>query len=680
MDSIAYLSDLENDTKTWWKTGDGKLYLLHPVQSHALASIGTSSPRIDATTLLSAIDQCRVIKDDYEIGLIRQANKVSADAHRAVLEKIKSFENESQVEGIFLDTCVSEGAHNQAYNIIAGSGSNASVLHYGKNDEPLAGRQVLLIDAGAEWNCYASDVTRTFPISGTWTKEAKAIYNIVEKMQENVISRLKPGVHYRDMQVLAHVIAANGLLELGILHNGTAAEIIKAGTTLAFFPHGLGHHVGLEVHDVLNIRISKEDEQERHSATSGARTLHCQLAQPDLEGKPICTSPPHLSSNPSEIYATLNDPSICLAPVREDSPTLKEDMVITVEPGLYFSKFALENHFLKDPVHSRYINTEVLGRYVDVGGVRIEDDILITRDGFENLTTALKGEDALKVIRGEEGVLLNGFEDLSMAPKGGFIRGEKEESGLSGLPMGFVERSFRGHGEDVAHPRSTACNKEEEEEAGSEYITLRAPSKGLQQLGLDARDIIEHDSLLSVARKKEGSGHDRPPGPSQPQNHSIEAGSDGLLLDEAEASSSSANNTITTHLASEDTEARRRLQDKHKRMEDKNKRMEEKNKRAEHRKRKNFYLERLETEARQLMRRRDVDKRELDEKRKENERLRMVLERWGEEKEEMERREEMGREMGREMRREREGGDCFPVSGEGGLMGAFPFGGEGEEE
>ncbi|KAE9986794.1 hypothetical protein EG327_004163 [Venturia inaequalis] len=404
VDSIAYLNDLETDTKAWWKTGNGKLYLLHPIHSHAIASLDTSSPRIDATTLQSAIDHCRVIKDDYEINLIRRANKVSADAHRAVLKKIRSFENESQVEGIFLDTCVSQGAHNQSYNIIAGSGSNASVLHYGKNDEPLAGRQVLLIDAGAEWNCYASDVTRTFPLSGTWTKEAKAIYDIVEEMQETVISRLKPGVHYRDMQVLAHAIAANGLLELGILHNGTAAEILKAGTTLAFFPHGLGHHMGLEVHDVLNIRISAEhDADERNLAASEqGNSLFYHLNHPDLKGNPICNAASSLASVATEVYATLTDAAFCMAPVRTDSPTLKEGMVITVEPGIYFSPFALRNHFLKDPVHSKYINKDVLKRYMDVGGIRIEDDILITTENYENLTTAPKGDAALHLIRGEE--------------------------------------------------------------------------------------------------------------------------------------------------------------------------------------------------------------------------------------------------------------------------------------
>lgn len=420
-DTIAYVTELEAAVKTWWNTGDGKLYLLHPIPS--IANINTSSPRVDSTILRSVIDQCRVIKDDYEIKLIRQANKVSADAHRAVLEKIRSFENESQVEGIFLDTCVSEGAHNQAYNIIAGSGSNASVLHYGKNDEPLAGRQVLLIDAGAEWNCYASDVTRTFPICGQWTKEARAIYDLVAKMQDEVIYRLKPGVHYRDMQVLAHVIAANGLLKLGILHNGTAAEILKAGTTLAFFPHGLGHHVGLEVHDVLDVPIQMSDPQEQRFQALGTSDLSFHLRGTDISGIPVwnpTSSFTYPQPNESELYSTFNDSEVCMSPARLDSPTLKEGMVITVEPGIYFSKFALENHFLLDPVHSKYINNDILDRYMAVSGVRIEDDILITKNGHENLTSAPKGENALKIIRGEE-----------------------EDPELHHLPTGLAERNCK---------------------------------------------------------------------------------------------------------------------------------------------------------------------------------------------------------------------------------------------
>jgi Xaa-Pro aminopeptidase len=161
------------------------------------------------------------------------------------------FKNEAQVEAIFLDACVAEDAKHQAYEVIAASGENASTLHYIKNDEPLEGRQFMCLDAGCEWECYASDVTRTFPISGAWpSKEAKEIYDLVQNMQTTCISRLAPGARFLDLHVLAHQIAIQGLMSLGILHNGDPEEIYRAGTSRAFFPHGLGHHLGLEVHDV----------------------------------------------------------------------------------------------------------------------------------------------------------------------------------------------------------------------------------------------------------------------------------------------------------------------------------------------------------------------------------------------------------------------------------------------
>jgi Xaa-Pro dipeptidase len=109
----------------------------------------------------------------------------------------------------------------------------------------------MCLDAGCEWQLYASDITRTFPLSGQWrSKEAENIYLLVEKMQESCIEGLGPGIRYLDLHIKAHQIAIDGLLALGILHNGTKEEIFKAGTSRAFFPHGLGHHVGLEVHDV----------------------------------------------------------------------------------------------------------------------------------------------------------------------------------------------------------------------------------------------------------------------------------------------------------------------------------------------------------------------------------------------------------------------------------------------
>ncbi|KAL9119434.1 MAG: hypothetical protein Q9187_004015 [Circinaria calcarea] len=312
---------------------------------------------VDSKVLLSAIDACRVIKDSHEIGLIRRANEVSDIAHRTVLKNIRHFKNEAQIEGIFTDACISRKAK-QAYSIIAGSGENAGTLHYVKNDESLKGKQLVCLDAGAEVECYASDVTRTFPISGSWpSQEAKDIYEIVQLMQESCISKLKPGVRMLDLHILAHRIAIDGLLRLGIFHNASPEEIYEMGTSKGFYPHGLGHHLGLEVHDVLGLPVLKYVGE--WCPVLDAATSPCNLDQPELE----------------------------------------EGMVITIEPGIYFSRYELERAYLSSPIHSKFINREILDRYWPVGGARIEDDILITADGYENLTTAPKGEEALDIIR-----------------------------------------------------------------------------------------------------------------------------------------------------------------------------------------------------------------------------------------------------------------------------------------
>ena len=300
-----------------------------------------------------------MIKDHHEIACIRQANKISTLAHRAVLRSIARFKNEAQIQGLFVDVCITESAK-QSYSVIAGSGENAGTLHYVKNNEPLKGRQLVCLDAGAEFQCYASDVTRTFPISGSWpSNEARNIYSLVQLMQETCIKQLRPGVKMIDLHKDAHKIATAGLLSLGLLHNGTHHEILRVGTSRAFFPHGLGHHLGLDVHDVNGIPIMRYRGK----------------------GSPIL------------------DITTARAPCLPDQPALEEGMVVTIEPGIYFSRYELCRAWLHSPIHSKYINQEVLEKYWAVGGVRIEDDILITANGYENLTTAPKGEAALEIIR-----------------------------------------------------------------------------------------------------------------------------------------------------------------------------------------------------------------------------------------------------------------------------------------
>ncbi|KAL8999389.1 MAG: hypothetical protein Q9188_005893 [Gyalolechia gomerana] len=304
----------------------------------------------DHKFLQPAIDKCRVTKDSYEIALLRHANTVSARAHTAVLRAIPKAKNEQDLEATFIASCISSGAKNQAYHGIFGSGENAATLHYQHNNQPLEARRNILVDAGAEWDCYCSDVTRTMPLNGKFDTESRQIHEIVEKMQDAAFALLKAGVKWEDLHIRAHEVAVEGLLALGILCNGTADELMKERLGVAFFPHGLGHYLGMDTHD-----------------TGG---------NPNYEDKDI-------------IFRYLR--------IRGEIP---EGGVVTVEPGVYFCRFIIEP-YLKDERTKKYIDEKVLERYWAVGGVRIEDDVLVTEDGYETLTTAPKGiEEMEKIISG----------------------------------------------------------------------------------------------------------------------------------------------------------------------------------------------------------------------------------------------------------------------------------------
>nr|POE85231.1 putative xaa-pro aminopeptidase [Quercus suber] len=314
--------------------------------------------------LKQAMNACRVIKDEHEIALITQANDVSSAAHTEVLRRLHTFTNEAEVDAIYMQTCIKAHAKEQAYAPIVGAGSNGSVLHYEANNQDFADGQTMVIDAGCEVSCYASDITRTLPLNakvpGHWpSKEAESVYELVERMQEECIKRMQPGTSFVAISQLARHIAIEGLLELGVL-KGSRDEIYAAGTEFGFFPHGLGHHVGLEVHDV----------------------------SPD---------PVQSTAIPDDIPGTPR--MLTFSPYSAAPQVLEPGMVVTIEPGIYFNKFLLETFFLHNPKHVRYIDRHVLARYMQVGGVRIEDDILVTRLGYRNLTTAPKGKKMLQIIR-----------------------------------------------------------------------------------------------------------------------------------------------------------------------------------------------------------------------------------------------------------------------------------------
>lgn len=289
-------------------------------------------------SLRTAIEESRVVKDAHEVALIRKANQISTIAHLAAQRAAATATNEQELYGAFIGTCISHGAPEQAYHSICASGHSCSTLHYIRNDQPLQQRLNILLDAGAEYNCYCADITRTFPISGTFSPESRIIYSIVDAMQKASFTLLRANVRWEDVHALSHRVAIEGLLAAGILV-GDAAAIYDSRVSTAFYPHGLGHYLGMDTHD-----------------TGG----HADYDDPD------------------KMFKYLR--------VRGHVPA---GAVITVEPGIYFCRFILDP-VLEDESLSRFINRDVLDRYWDVGGVRIEDDVLITRDGYENLTDTPK--------------------------------------------------------------------------------------------------------------------------------------------------------------------------------------------------------------------------------------------------------------------------------------------------
>jgi Xaa-Pro dipeptidase len=326
IDRVGYNTNLEDYLRDFLRSDDGHLFVVHDwhLDSFKLPLNG----KIDSRKLQPAMQAARVIKDDYEIRQIREANRISGIAHREVLKYITRLNNETNVEAIFVGTSIHYGAKHQAYNPIAAAGKNAATLHYMKNDETLIGKELMCLDAGAEWELYASDVTRTFPLSGFWPSyESEAIYDLVLAMQTVCIRRVQVGTLFRDLYVLAHYTAVVGLLRLGILHHGTVEEIVKAGTSVAFFPHGLGHHLGLDVHDAF------DPDSSLTSNTVLPFGLDLSNPRPFAENVLV---------NDADIYNQMFDDQYRNL-IHEDSgrtglsfssTALEEGMVVTVEPGM----------------------------------------------------------------------------------------------------------------------------------------------------------------------------------------------------------------------------------------------------------------------------------------------------------------------------------------------------------
>ncbi len=250
----------------------------------------------------------RLYKGRSEIKQMRTAAKISAQAHKRVMGSCRPGMMEYQLEAEFIHECSSKGARYQAYPAIFGSGKNGCVLHYVDNDSELKDGELLLVDAGCEYNYYASDITRTIPVSGVFTKPQKQMYELVLKAQEAAIEQVKPGNHWNDPHDAAVKVVTKGLVELGLL-KGRVPTLIKNEAYKEFYIHRTGHWLGMDVHDVGDYKV---------------------------DGLPRLLEP---------------------------------GMALTIEPGIYI------------PAGSK----GVAKKWWDMG-IRIEDDVVVTKDGCDVLS------------------------------------------------------------------------------------------------------------------------------------------------------------------------------------------------------------------------------------------------------------------------------------------------------
>ena len=208
---------------------------------------GSTSPA-EVIQLDRLIDEMRLKKSAQEIELMQIASNISADAHTRAMQSVKpemmEYALEAELNYIF-------GKHGcvPAYNSIVGGGENACILHYVENNKPLKNGDLVLIDAACEYEFYASDITRTFPVNGKFSPEQKALYNIVLDAQLAAIDATRIGNHYKYPHEVAVKILTQGLVELGLL-SGNVDELVESEAFRQFFMHGTGHWLGMDVHDV----------------------------------------------------------------------------------------------------------------------------------------------------------------------------------------------------------------------------------------------------------------------------------------------------------------------------------------------------------------------------------------------------------------------------------------------
>ena len=290
--------------------------------------------------LIRGIVKMRSVKDEYEIREIEGAVDVAYEMHTTAMKLAKPGLREQEIVGAVEGISISYGGPVSFPVILSMDGQT---LHNHYHGNILREGRMMVTDAGSESSLrYASDITRTVPVGGKFNERQKEIYEIVLKANTDTIAAMKPGVLYRDIHLMAARIIAGGLKELGLMM-GDVEEAVAQGAHALFFPHGLGHMMGLDVHDMegLGENFVGYDQNIRRSDQFGLAFLR--LAR-----------------------------------------KLEPGFVLTDEPGIYFIP-ALIDLWKKENKFTDFINYAVVDAYKDFGGIRIEDDILITGDGYRVL-------------------------------------------------------------------------------------------------------------------------------------------------------------------------------------------------------------------------------------------------------------------------------------------------------
>ncbi len=194
------------------------------------------------------LGEMRLIKSEYELTNLREACEITAQGHIAAMKFAKPGVNERQIQGVIAQSFYMKGAAREGYNYIVAAGASSTTLHYNFNDQVCKDGDILLIDAGAEYNYFTGDITRTFPVNGRFTEEQALVYQAVLNVQNKITEMIKPGLIFKTLQETTINLLIESMLTLGLL-SGRKDDIIASQAYKRFYPHGVSHWLGMDVHD-----------------------------------------------------------------------------------------------------------------------------------------------------------------------------------------------------------------------------------------------------------------------------------------------------------------------------------------------------------------------------------------------------------------------------------------------